>query len=129
MIQRIQSFYLLLVILLSASLSYGFFVTEYAVKLASLFFESFGFFAILILAIISLLLYTKRKLQILFCLFLILLNLIPVIIYGYMIFNGSEEMIHYAVVSISLIETLFLILAHQAILKDEKLVRSIDRIR
>jgi len=46
-----------------------------------------------------------------------------------MIFNGSEEMIHYAVVSISLIETLFLILARQAILKDEKLVRSIDRIR
>ena len=91
MIQRIQSFYLLLVILLSASLSYGFFVTEYAVKLASLFFESFGFFAILILAIISLLLYTKRKLQILFCLFLILLNLIHVIIYGYMIFNGSND--------------------------------------
>ena len=129
MIQRIQSLYLLLVILFSSALVYLFLQPENGSILASIYWLDLIFYTIPLLSFVCVFLYGKRKVQAVVCLVLILFNLIPVIIYGQKVYNGSFDMILYIVIGISLLESILLLLARRAILKDEKLVRSIDRIR
>lgn len=129
MIQRIQSIYLLLVILFSSALVYLFLQPENESILASIYWLDLIFYTIPLLSFVCVFLYGKRKVQAVVCLVLILFNLIPVIIYGQKVYNGSFDMILYIVIGISLLESILLLLARRAILKDEKLVRSIDRIR
>ena len=129
MIQRIQSLYLLLVILFSSALVYLFLQPENESILASIYWLDLIFYTIPLLSFVCVFLYGKRKVQVVVCLVLILFNLIPVIICGLKVYNGSSDMILYIVIGISLLESILLLLARRAILKDEKLVRSIDRIR
>jgi hypothetical protein len=129
MIQRIQSLYLLLVILFSSVLVYLFLQPENESILSSIYWLDLIFYTIPLLSFVCVFLYGKRKVQAVVCLVLILFNLIPVIIYGQKVYNGSFDMILYIVIGISLLESILLLLARRAILKDEKLVRSIDRIR
>ena len=129
MIQRIQSIYLLLVISLSSSLGFIFLQPENEMVLTS-FYTSYRLFcSVPILSLIALLLFKRRKLQALVCVMLLLVNLIPVIVYGQKSLNESLIITYYVVIALSLLNIILVYLSRRAILKDEKLVRSVDRIR
>ena len=129
MIQRIQSLYLLLVILLSSVMLYLSIVPSFGMELNSWFYAYYGFYSIPLLATICLFLYSKRKIQSILCFVLILFNLVVVQICGLKAFEGNTHTIILLVLVASIVECILLFLARRAIDKDEKLVRSIDRIR
>ena len=129
MIQRIQSLYLLLVILLSSVMLYLSLVPSFGMELNSWFYAYFGFYSIPLLATICLFLYSKRKIQSILCFVLILFNLVVVQICGLKAFEGNTHTIILLAFVASIVECILLFLARRAIDKDEKLVRSIDRIR
>ena len=129
MIQRIQSLYLLLVILLSSVMLYLSLVPSFGMELNSWFYAYYGFYSIPLLATICLFLYSKRKIQSILCFVLILFNLIVVQICGLKAFEGNTHTIILLALVASIVECILLFLARRAIDKDEKLVRSIDRIR
>ena len=129
MIQRIQSLYLLVVILLSSLMLYLSLVPSFGMELNSWFYAYYGFYSIPLLATICLFLYSKRKIQSILCFVLILFNLIVVQICGLKAFEGNTHTIILLALVASIVECILLFLARRAIDKDEKLVRSIDRIR
>lgn len=129
MIQRIQSLYLLLAILLSSGLLYVSHLTEYARSLESFFSVNYGFYLIPFFTLIILLLFKKRKIQGVLILLIILFTFFPIVLYVQEIYNGVQSSVLYATVSIYFLNIIFLLLARKGIIKDEKLVRSIDRIR
>ena len=129
MIQRIQSLYLLVVILLSSLMLYLSLVPSFGMELNSWFYAYYGFYSIPLLATICLFLYSKRKIQSILCFVLILFNLIVVQICGLKAFEGNTHTIVLLALVASIVECILLFLARRAIDKDEKLVRSIDRIR
>lgn len=129
MIQRIQSLYLLLAVLLSSGLLYVSHLTEYAMSLESFFSVNYGFYLIPFLTLITLLFFKKRKIQGVLILLIILFTFFPIVLYVQEIYNGVQASVLYATVSIYLLNIIFLLLARRGITKDEKLVRSIDRIR
>lgn len=129
MIQRIQSIYLLLVISLSSSLGFIFLQPENEMVLTSFYTSYRLFWSVPILSLIALLLFKRRKLQALVCVMLLLVNLIPVIVYGQKSLNESEIITYYVVIALSLLNFILVYISRRAILKDEKLVRSVDRIR
>lgn len=129
MIQRIQSLYLLLVILLSSVMLYLSIVPSFGMELNSWFYAYYGFYSIPLLATICLFLYSKRKIQSILCFVLILFNLVVVQICGLKAFEGNTHTIILLVLVGSVVDCILLFLARRAIDKDEKLVRSIDRIR
>ena len=129
MIQRIQSIYLLLVISLSSSLGFIFLQPENEMVLTSFYTSYRLFWSVPLLSLIALLLFKRRKLQALVCVMLLLVNLIPVIVYGQKSLNESLIITYYVVIALSLLNIILVYLSRRAILKDEKLVRSVDRIR
>ena len=129
MIQRIQSLYLLVVILLSSLMLYLSLIPSFGMELNSWFYAYFGFYSIPLLATICLFLYSKRKIQSILCFVLILFNLVVVQICGLKAFEGNTHTIILLALVASIVECILLFLARRAIDKDEKLVRSIDRIR
>ena len=129
MIQRIQSLYLFVVILLSSLMLYLSLVPSFGMELNSWFYTYFGFYSIPLLATICLFLYSKRKIQSILCFVLILFNLVVVQICGLKAFEGNTHTIILLAFVASIVECILLFLARRAIDKDEKLVRSIDRIR
>jgi cytochrome b561 len=129
MIQRIQSLYLLVVILLSSVMLYLSLVPSFGMELNSWFYAYFGFYSIPLLSTICLFLYSKRKIQSILCFVLILFNLVVVQICGLKAFEGNTHTIILLALVASIVECILLFLARRAIDKDEKLVRSIDRIR
>ena len=129
MIQRIQSLYLIVVILLSSLMLYLSLVPSFGMELNSWFYAYYGFYSIPLLATICLFLYSKRKIQSILCFVLILFNLIVVQICGLKAFEGNTHTIILLAFVASIVECILLFLARRAIDKDEKLVRSIDRIR
>lgn len=129
MIQRIQSLYLLLAVLLSSGLLYVSHLTEYATSLESFFSVNYGFYLIPFLTLITLLFFKKRKIQGVLILLIILFTFFPIVLYVQDIYNGDQASVLYATVSVYLLNIIFLLLARRGITKDEKLLRSIDRIR
>ena len=129
MLQRIQSLYLLLAVLLSSGLLYVSHLTEYAMSLESFFSVNYGFYLIPFLTLITLLFFKKRKIQGVLILLIILFTFFPIVLYVQEIYNGVQASVLYATVSVYLLNIIFLLLARRGIIKDEKLVRSIDRIR
>ena len=93
MIQRIQSLYLLVVILLSSVMLYLSLVPSFGMELNSWFYAYYGFYSIPLLATICLFLYSKRKIQSILCFVLILFNLVVVQICGLKAFEGNTHTI------------------------------------
>ncbi|MEN8125107.1 MAG: DUF4293 domain-containing protein [Bacteroidota bacterium] len=144
MIQRIQSLYLLLAALVSGGLIFIFYLWTnqsgndiYAINIISeedLLLKSTGILFILssILSIISIFLYKNRKIQIVINRLNIVLNffLLGIIVYLLLTLSGETVVSKKGIGSfIPLIAILFLVLANKAIIKDEKLVKSVDRLR
>ena len=129
MILRIQSLYLILVVLLSCIVIYLSLNSSFDTVLNSWFQAYYGFYGIPTLGFLSLFLFSKRKIQSIFCFVLILLNLVVVHIYSKMAFGGNSNFIILIILVSSFLECVLLFLARRAINKDERLVRSIDRVR
>ena len=136
MLQRIQTVYLFLAALCSAGLIFLFELGENVAGQAVYAIDVLLVFALFIIsAVISLVtifLYSNRKLQFMLGRLNILLNLILLGLFVYWSLNISGE----AYVSekgigmlIPVISIVFLVLANKAIKKDEDLVKSVDRLR
>ncbi|KAB5488263.1 MULTISPECIES: DUF4293 domain-containing protein [Flagellimonas] len=136
MIQRIQTFYLVIVALITGVLP--FFLNLWvevggkAVYAQNEVLVSVAFYASAVLAVIAILLYKKRQNQFVVNRLNIILNLFLLGFFVYRSLSLSGE----AVVSekgigmlIPVFSIVFLVLANRAIKKDEDLVKSVDRLR
>ena len=135
MIQRIQSLYLLLVLILSAILIQWaalWRIDGTAVYFDSIVWLSVGFYLVAALALISILQFKKRQNQFVINRLNIILNLFLLGFFVYRSLNLSGE----TGVSekgigmlIPIFSIVLLVLANRAIKKDEDLVKSVDRLR
>ena len=136
MIQRIQTLYLVIVVLLAAVLP--FFVNLWVeTETGPLFAKddvliSILFYSVAVLAAVSILLFKKRQNQFVVNRLNMLLNLFLLGFFVYRSLNLSGE----TAVSekgigmlIPVFSIVFLVLANRAIKKDEDLVKSVDRLR
>ena len=129
MLQRIQTVYLLIVLILSSTCLYLSFNIDFTSPAGNYFQSNCGFLIFPILTLVTIFLYKRRHLQVMFSIILILLFTIQGIIFGIEIniedgFSFSEMLIF-----VSLACILLLYFSRKNILKDEALVRSVDRIR
>jgi hypothetical protein len=129
MIQRIQSFYILILFFLSILVYSNAFIFTPTSEFLARFISFNGFLGVPLLLLITLFLYNKRKLQILLCWLLLLIH------FGQFGLFLSEVNQNYSfnfetlAVLESLVGIFLLWLTKRNIQKDEALVRSVDRIR
>lgn len=143
MIQRIQTVYFLLAALCSGLLS--FFLPSYIdkgeqVKLTELLLSENMWFVLMgslfvlstILSIIALLLFSNRKNQIVLTRINILINffLLGIMVYQLLALPGEAAATEKGIGSfLPLLTIVLLSLANKAVIKDERLVKSVDRLR
>lgn len=129
MIQRIQTLYILIVIILSFLMLKLTIDFSNDIKLNSLVKTYYVFYFIPFIGILTLFLYKKRVIQSKMCLIMLGINVLLLISYGLKIYEGNSSFINLVLIACSIIECILLFVARKAINKDENLVRSIDRIR
>jgi hypothetical protein len=142
MIQRIQSIYLLLTVLVSASLFFlplfelpsttpGVEPREFLVTTNALLLVLTS--AIGILAFVVIFLFMNRSLQMRLCRLMLILIFVMIGLMFYTsdaISSGLDEKVVYKVGTyLPLLQVVFIFLAHRSIRKDDKLVKSADRLR
>ncbi len=137
MIQRIQTVYLILALIVSGLLPFFFPLwtldngNAYYFMQSQIFSVLFGLSCTL--SLLGILSYNKRQHQFVMCRLNIILNLILLGLFVYRSLNVSGET---PVVSekgigmfLPIVSIVFLVLANKAIKKDEDLVKSVDRLR
>ncbi len=129
MIQRIQTLYILIVIILSFLMLKLTIDFSNDIKLNSLVKRYYVFYFIPVIGILTLFLYKKRVIQSKMCLIMLGINVLLLISYVLKIYEGNSSFINLVLIACSIIECILLFVARKAINKDENLVRSIDRIR
>ena len=129
MIQRIQTLYILIVIILSFLMLKLTIDFSNDIKLNSLLKTYYVFYFIPFIGILTLFLYKKRVIQSKMCLIMLGINVLVLMSYGLKIYEGNSNFINLVLIACSIIECILLFVARKAINKDENLVRSIDRIR
>ena len=129
MIQRIQSLYILIVIILSFLVLKLTIDYSNDIKLNSFLTIYYVFYFIPLIGIFTLFLYKKRVTQSKMCLIMLGVNVLVLISYGLKIYEGNSSLINLVLIACTMIECILLFLARKAINKDVNLVRSIDRIR
>jgi len=129
MIQRIQTLYILIVIILSFLMIKLTIDFSSDIKLNSLVKTYYILYFIPVIGILALFLYKKRVIQSKMCLIMFGLNVLVLISYGLKIYEENSSFINLVLIACSIIECILLFMARKAINKDENLVRSIDRIR
>ena len=129
MIQRIQSLYILIVIILSFLVLKLTIDYSNDIKLNSFLTIYYVFYFIPLIGIFTLFLYKKRVTQSMMCLIMLGVNVIVILSYGLKIYEGNSSLINLVLIACTMIECILLFLARKAINKDVNLVRSIDRIR
>ena len=143
MIQRIQSLYLLVVGIISGGLTFVFSLwnnvkaTVFSVDLfaATTILQKAiptAFFISAILSLVTIFLYSNRKLQFVFGRLNILTNLflLGVLVYVSQTLSGETAVSEKGIgMFFPIISIVLLVLANKAIKKDEDLVKSVDRLR
>jgi len=136
MIQRIQTVYLLVVILISGILPFWVNLWSDAsgkeIFAKNEIFISMAFYASAVLALIAMVIFKKRKNQFVMNRLNIIFNLFLLGFFVYRSLNLSgETMVSEKGIGmlIPVISIVFLVLANRAIKKDEDLVKSVDRLR
>ena len=136
MIQRIQTVYLVIVILVMAALYVWFPIindAEGSIVISNSEPLVFGMiFGSIVLAIISILSFKKRQLQFVINRINIILNfvLLGVFVYRSLMLSGETLVSEKGIgVLLPIISIVFLVLANKAIKRDEDLVKSVDRLR
>ena len=125
MIQRIQSLYLLITIVSSVVL----FFNAQGTEETSLVVEYYLLLITPVLSAVVLFLFKRRMLQVRLCAILLFFQLSLIGFYGYSYALNTQLILTYPVVLGSIVHFVFLWMARRSILKDEALVRSVDRIR
>jgi hypothetical protein len=125
MIQRIQSLYLIIAILLST----GFLFYTQQFENSSDIQSYGGYFLSPLLTLITLFLFKKMVLQARMCVLIMVFQISLISYYSYYLVNHIIFDTSYPSLGVSIILVVFLFLARRSILKDEALVRSVDRIR
>ena len=125
MIQRIQTVYLFLSSFLS------FFIYKYSLELlgSTIIGKSHFFLISSIILFFIIFLYKKRSIQLLFCLLLIISNFVVLLFITYNLFNKMYLDLVYTIPFLIIVKQFFIFLARRSILRDEKLIRSVDRLR
>lgn len=136
MIQRIQSVYLFIALIISAALIFVFplwnnaeGVPVYAEDYLSIFI---AFLASALLSLVSIFMFKNRKLQFVLGRLNILLNffLLGVFVYWSLSLPGEMDISEKGIgMFLPIISIVFIVLANKAIKKDEDLVKSVDRLR
>ncbi|WP_066224532.1 DUF4293 domain-containing protein [Formosa haliotis] len=136
MIQRIQTIYLLLAAIVSCGLIFVFNLwtnQEGVLIYAEDVYSAFGLFlASGLLSIITIFLYSNRKLQFVLGRLNIILNFILLGFFVYQSLNvsGETQVSEKGIgMFLPIISIVLLVLANKAIKKDEDLVKSVDRLR
>ena len=129
MIQRIQSLYILIVIILSFIVLKLTIDYSNDIKLNSFLTIYYVFYFIPLIGIFTLFLYKKRVTQSKMCLIMLGVNVLVILSYGLKIYEENSSLINLVLIACTMIECILLFLARKAINKDVNLVRSIDRIR
>lgn len=127
MIQRIQTLYLLIVLLITPLVIYflnGFKTIEILIGMISVV-------VIGILTILAIFSYKKRILQIRLNLINLLINILLIGFFGYVALNSPGGILPEKGVGLFILalNSILLLSANRSISKDEKLVKSVDRIR
>ena len=136
MLQRIQTVYLLLAVIISAGLIFVFSLWENSAGEAVYAQDqliAFGMFlASAALALVSIFMFKNRKLQFVLGRLNIILNLflLGVFVYWSLTLPGEMDISEKGIgMFLPIISIVFLVLANKAIKKDEDLVKSVDRLR
>lgn len=136
MIQRIQTIYLLIVVLISVFAPFYIPLwdntAEKAVFATDQTYVLYGFLCIAALAFVTIFLFKNRKLQIGLVRFDIILNfvLLGFFVYWSLMLPGEKDISEKGIgMLVPIISIVFLVLANKAIKKDEDLVKSVDRLR
>ncbi len=125
MIQRIQTFYLLLALFISIFI----YIYSFETLGSTLVSESHFFLISSSILIFTIFLYKKRNLQSFICLSLFILNLIVLIILTHLFINNLYLDLVVVLPTLILIQQILIFLARKSIIKDENLIRSINRLR
>ncbi len=136
MLQRIQTIYLLLAIIVSAGLIFVFSLWENSAGV-DVFAQDqlliFGMFmASAAISLVSIFMFKNRKLQFVLGRLNIILNffLLGVFVYWSLTLPGEIDISEKGIgMFLPIISIVFLVLANKAIKKDEDLVKSVDRLR
>ncbi len=129
MLQRIQTVYLFIVLILSSSCLYLSFNIDFKSPAGYYFQSNFGFLIFPILTLVTIFLYKRRHLQVIFSIILIFLFTIQGVIFGIEINIENGQSYSEILIFVSFSCILLLFFARRNILKDEALIRSVDRIR
>ena len=132
MIQRAQTIYLLFSVLLCMLTFYLFPLELEKEEFFGIdhrfLFQKYSFLLISLLSLASIIIYKKRDFQLLLNRFSLLL--IFFLITSFFVFNtDSFNINHYKILLSALINFILIILANKSILKDKKLIDSINRLR
>ena len=125
MILRIQTFYLSLAFFLSILIYTYSFDTLHNTIIG----KSHFFLVSAIILIFTILLYKKRSFQSFICLSLLILNLFVLILIAYNFINKLYLNLVHILPILILIKQSLIFFARKSIIKDENLIRSIDRLR
>ena len=125
MIQRIQTFYLLLALFISIFI----YIYSFETLSSTLVSESHFFLISSSILIFTIFLYKKRNLQSFICLSLFILNLIVLLILTHLFINNLYLDLVVVLPTLILIQQILIFLARKSIIKDENLIRSINRLR
>ena len=125
MILRIQTFYLSLAFILSIFIYTYSFDTLHDTIIGKLHF----FLISAIILVFTILLYKKRTFQSFICLSLLILNLFVFIFFTYNFINKLYLNLLYILPILILIKQSLIFFARRSIIKDENLIRSINRLR
>ena len=125
MILRIQTFYLSLAFFLSILIYTYSFDTLHNTIIG----KSHFFLVSAIILIFTILLYKKRSFQSFICLSLLILNLFVLILISYNFINKLYLNLVHILPILILIKQSLIFFARKSIIKDENLIRSINRLR
>ena len=125
MIQRLQSLFLLVVVILSSILLY----ISFGSKVDPIINNYKLFIISPSLSTITLLLFKNRRIQIILCNILVLIQFLFLAYYVYNVLIDTLFEETYFTIAFSSLNMILILLAKNRILKDEALIRSIDRIR
>ena len=125
MIQRIQTFYLFLALVISIFI----YMYSFETLSSTLISKSHFFLISATILIFTILLYKKRTLQSFICLLLFVLNLIVLLFLSHLFINSLYLDLVIVLPTLILIQQSLIFLARKSIIKDENLIRSVDRLR
>lgn len=127
MIQRVQSLYLFLVVLLSAIMLTGGFISVYMMPLAILLI------VIMLVSVVGIFMYKKRKQQRMLVIIAVFIDIVAIALGAYYLYlmkkGESNVMVLNFRIVIPVVNLILLLLASRGIKKDDDLVKSYDRLR